>query len=48
MLLVKEKFLPVCKWELGRISGIYTGSNDMIKVVKVHAKSDKLKRLISK
>lgn len=45
MALVKEDFLPDCKWVLGCISGIYTGLDGKVRVVKVCTKLGELKQL---
>ena len=36
MVLIKEDFLPLCKWALGRISEVYKGSDDKVGVMRIH------------
>lgn len=48
MVLVKEDFLPVCKWLMGRIVEVYRGSDNKVRTVKVKTKTGEIKRAITK
>ncbi|GFX65918.1 integrase catalytic domain-containing protein [Trichonephila clavipes] len=48
MVLIKEDFLPINTWPLGRILEVYHGSDGKVRVVKVKTQSGEFKRSISK
>lgn len=48
MVLVKEDFLPVCKWILGRVVEVFYGSDNKVRTVRIKTKSGELKRAITK
>lgn len=48
LVLVKEEFLPVCKWILGRVVNVYYGSDNKVRTVKIKTKSGECKRAITK
>ncbi|GFV43341.1 uncharacterized protein TNCV_1948541 [Trichonephila clavipes] len=48
MVLIKEDFLPITTWPLGRILEVYHGSDGKVRVVKVKTQSGEFKRAISK
>ena len=48
MVVVREDFLPTCKWVLGRIIQTHRGSDGRVRVVKVKTKSGVITRAISK
>ncbi|GFS81464.1 DUF5641 domain-containing protein [Trichonephila clavipes] len=48
MVLIKEDFLPINTWPLGRILEVYHGSDGKVRVVKVKTQSGEFKRAISK
>ncbi|GFV44075.1 DUF5641 domain-containing protein [Trichonephila clavipes] len=49
MVLIKEDFLPINTWHLGRILEVYHGSDGKVRVVKVKTQSSgEFKRAISK
>ncbi|GFT99895.1 nucleic-acid-binding protein from transposon X-element [Trichonephila clavipes] len=48
MVLIKENFLPINTWHLGRILKVYHGSDGKVRVVKVKTQSGEFKRDISK
>ncbi|GFX89906.1 integrase catalytic domain-containing protein [Trichonephila clavipes] len=48
MVLIKEDFLPINTWPLGRILKVYHGSDGKVRVVKVKTQSGEFKRAISK
>nr|XP_042909547.1 uncharacterized protein LOC122271644 [Parasteatoda tepidariorum] len=48
MVLVKEDFLPLNTWILGRIIYVYHGSDNKVRVVKIRTKSGVFKRAVSK
>ncbi|GFU23654.1 DUF5641 domain-containing protein [Trichonephila clavipes] len=48
MVLIKEDFLPINTWPLGRILEAYHGSDGKVRVVKVKTQSGEFKRAISK
>ena len=47
MVVVREDFLPTCKWVLGRIQS-HRGSDGRVRVVKVKTNSGEITRAISK
>ncbi|GFS86156.1 DUF5641 domain-containing protein [Trichonephila clavipes] len=47
-VLIKEDFLPINTWPLGRILEVYHGSDGKVRVVKVKTQSGEFKRAISK
>ncbi|GFW42237.1 integrase catalytic domain-containing protein [Trichonephila clavipes] len=47
MVLIKEDFLPINTWPLGRILEVYHGSDGKVRVVKVKTQSGEFKRAIS-
>ncbi|GFV99915.1 uncharacterized protein TNCV_3567081 [Trichonephila clavipes] len=48
MVLIKEDFLPINTWPLGRILEVYHGSDGKVRVLKVKTQSGEFKRAISK
>ncbi|GBL84606.1 hypothetical protein AVEN_191071-1 [Araneus ventricosus] len=48
MVLIKDDFLPINNWLLGRILEVYYGSDGKVRVVKVRTKSGNFKRTINK
>ncbi|GFY06738.1 uncharacterized protein TNCV_5083801 [Trichonephila clavipes] len=48
MVLIKEDFLPINTWPLGKILEVYHGSDGKVRVVKVKTQSGEFKRAISK
>ncbi|GFW44798.1 uncharacterized protein TNCV_4511121 [Trichonephila clavipes] len=48
MVLIKEDFLAINTWPLGRILEVYHGSNGKVRIVKVKTQSGEFKRAISK
>ncbi|GFV99964.1 integrase catalytic domain-containing protein [Trichonephila clavipes] len=48
MVLIKEDFLPINTWPLGRILEVYHGSDGKVRVVKVKTQSREFKRAIRK
>lgn len=48
MVLIKEDYLPCCKWLLGRIIQVYKGTDGRVRVVKVRTQTGELKRAINK
>ncbi|GFS86128.1 uncharacterized protein TNCV_660261 [Trichonephila clavipes] len=48
MVLIKDDFLPINTWPLGRILEVYHGSDGKVRVVKVKTQSGEFKRAISK
>ncbi|GFT00568.1 integrase catalytic domain-containing protein [Trichonephila clavipes] len=48
MVLIKEDFLPINTWPLGRILEVFHGSDGKVRVVKVKTQSGEFKRAISK
>ncbi|GBO13450.1 hypothetical protein AVEN_166375-1 [Araneus ventricosus] len=48
MVLIKDDFLHIITWLLGRILEVYYGSGGKVRVVKVGTKSGNFKRTINK
>ncbi|XP_035230524.1 uncharacterized protein LOC118202452 [Stegodyphus dumicola] len=44
MVLVKEDYLPICKWILCRVIKVYHGSDNKVRTVKIKTKSGELKK----
>ena len=48
IVLIKDDFLPINTWPLGRISKVFYGSDGKVRVVEVKTKSGLFKRAINK
>lgn len=46
MVLVKDGDLPVCKWIIGRVSEIFKGNADNVRVVRIPIHLEVLKEII--
>ncbi|EZA61383.1 hypothetical protein X777_12290, partial [Ooceraea biroi] len=48
MVLIRNPVLPPCKWELGRITQVFSGSDGLMRVVSVHTAHSEYKRSLVK
>ena len=48
MVLIKEDFLPCTKWLLGRITEVFPGSDNKVRVVNVRTQNGVFKRAVTK
>ncbi|GFT95743.1 integrase catalytic domain-containing protein [Trichonephila clavipes] len=48
MVIVKEDFIPVCSWLLGRVVEVYHGSDGKVRTDRIKTKTGEFKRPITK